>query len=79
MYIVYILKSTPCPSKTYVGFTKDLDKRLTAHNAKRSLFSRRYAPWDVECFIAFRDEEKARRFERYLKEGSGYAFLKKHF
>jgi len=30
-------------------------------------------------FIAFTDKEKALRFEKYLKSGSGRAFIKKHF
>jgi predicted GIY-YIG superfamily endonuclease len=79
MFIVYILKSQKDVLKNYVGFTKDLDKRLMAHNAGRSLFSKRYAPWNIECFITFKNEDRARAFERYLKKGSGHAFLKKHF
>ena len=78
MFIVYILKSQKDITKNYVGFTKDLGKRLLAHNAGRSLFSKRYAPWSAECFITFTNEVKARAFERYLKKGSGHAFLRKH-
>mgnify|MGYP001585940073 CR=1 FL=1 len=78
MFIVYILHSQKDPSKYYVGFTQYLHKRLEAHNSGKTLFSRRYSPWDIECFITFKDESKARKFERYLKKGSGHAFLKKH-
>ncbi|MBP9854849.1 MAG: GIY-YIG nuclease family protein [Candidatus Omnitrophica bacterium] len=79
MFIVYILQSNLYPSKHYVGFTKNLDQRLSAHNAKKSTFSRKYAPWHVKCYLVFNNEYKAREFERYLKKGSGHAFLKKHF
>ena len=77
MYIVYIIESLQDPAKHYVGFTQDLSKRLSAHNAKRSLFSKKYAPWEVVCQVSFKDETKARKFERYLKSGSGFAFLKR--
>ena len=33
MFYVYILKSLKDTNKSYVGFTKDLKKRLEAHNA----------------------------------------------
>jgi len=78
MFIVYIIKSTLNPNKHYAGFTKNLEKRLAAHNAGKSLFSQKYAPWSLECFITFQNEHKAKDFERYLKRGSGYAFFKKH-
>ncbi len=78
MFIVYILKSQKYHLKNYVGFTKDLNQRLAAHNSGQSVFSRKYAPWEVASFITFKEEKKARDFERYLKKGSGHAFLKKH-
>ncbi len=79
MFFVYIIKSQKNPSKHYVGLTRNLDKRLQAHNAGKSTFSRKYAPWVLECHIVFNDEIKARNFESYLKKGSGHAFLRKHF
>ena len=78
MYIVYIIKSLKDSSKHYVGFTRDLAKRLNAHNAKKSQFSKKYAPWEVVCHISFKDAVKAREFERYLKKGSGHSFLRRH-
>jgi predicted GIY-YIG superfamily endonuclease len=79
MYIVYVLISLKDADRHYVGLTEDLEKRLKAHNAKKSLFSKKYSPWGIETFITFKNEYKARKFEKYLKSGSGYAFLKKHF
>ena len=78
MNTVYIIESLKDSSKHYVGFTRDLVKRLKAHNAKKSQFSKKYAPWEVVCRVSFKDEIKARKFERYLKKGSGFAFLKRH-
>ncbi len=39
----------------------------------------RYRPWCVVVSIDFSTESAARRFERYLKSGSGRAFAKRHF
>jgi putative endonuclease len=36
-------------------------------------------PWYIEVAVAFRSEAKARRFERYLKTGSGREFSRRHF
>ena len=78
MFIVYILTSQQNPTKHYVGFTTDLNKRLQAHNAKKSTFSKKYAPWEIECYIVFKHEDRARDFEKYLKKGSGHAFFRKY-
>ena len=78
IFIIYIIQSILHPDKIYIGFTKDLSKRLQAHNAMKSLFSKRYAPWELVCHINLKDEKKAKEFEKYLKRGSEFAFLKKH-
>jgi hypothetical protein len=36
-------------------------------------------PWSIVVSLEFRAESTARRFERYLKSGSGRAFAKRHF
>jgi putative endonuclease len=77
MHIVYILKSRIDSSKTYVGITDNLEKRLKEHNAGLSYYSKRYAPWYVETHIVFSNKELAGSFEKYLKEGSGQAFMTK--
>ena len=78
MFYVYLIQSLRDVNKFYIGFTKDVKRRLEAHNARKSLFSRKFAPWELESCIEFKSEEKARRFERYLKSGSGHAFFRKH-
>jgi putative endonuclease len=77
MHIVYILKSRLNPSKTYTGITHDLEKRLKEHNEDKSYYTKRYAPWYVETYIVFNDKAMAEAFEKYLKEGSGQAFMTK--
>ncbi|MCK5014115.1 MAG: GIY-YIG nuclease family protein, partial [Candidatus Omnitrophica bacterium] len=65
-------------SKHYAGFAEDLIRRVEEHNNDESDgYSRRYAPWKVETYVSFRSKENALAFEKYLKAGSGHAFLKK--
>ena len=79
MHIVYILKSLKDPSRYYIGLTQNLRERVATHNADDSYYSKRYAPWDIETYISFKNEKLAVNFEKYLKNGSGHAFLKKRF
>ena len=78
MYIVYILKSLKDPTRSYIGITQNLQRRLEEHNLDKSGYAQRYAPWDVETYIVFSNGVLAEKFERYLKAGSGQVFLKKH-
>ncbi|MBL7157968.1 MAG: GIY-YIG nuclease family protein [Candidatus Omnitrophica bacterium] len=77
MYIVYILLSLKEPSKYYIGVTQDLEKRFKEHNNAKSGYANRHIPWQIETFITFKNKQLAQRFEKYLKQGSGNAFLKK--
>jgi len=62
---------------TYVGFTtKDIRARLDEHNQKMTKTTASHIPWKVEVVISFIERKKAEEFERYLKNGSGYAFAK---
>ncbi|MDD5505103.1 MAG: GIY-YIG nuclease family protein [Candidatus Omnitrophica bacterium] len=79
MHIVYILISKKYPDRIYIGFTKDISRRVDEHNADKSSYSRKYGPWELVTYITFSQKKKASEFERYLKSGSGFAFLKKRF
>ncbi|MDD4955354.1 MAG: hypothetical protein PHP17_04895 [Candidatus Omnitrophica bacterium] len=46
---------------------------------KQSAYSSLCAPWELEMYIVAKDKLLAENFERYLKHGSGNAFLKKRF
>ncbi|HMP76023.1 MAG TPA: GIY-YIG nuclease family protein [Kiritimatiellia bacterium] len=78
-HCVYTLVSERDPSKHYTGCTEDLDSRLKAHNAGEVTHTAKYRPWIVETCVAFRNREKARAFEKYLKSGSGREFARRHF
>ncbi|MBN1447403.1 MAG: GIY-YIG nuclease family protein [Bacteroidetes bacterium] len=78
-YYVYILSSIACQGRHYTGLTKNLGRRLRAHNAGQSPFTAKYRPWQIDTAIAFRSREHAAAFERYLKSHAGRAFASKHF
>ena len=77
MYHVYILISQKDKTKYYIGFTDNVEKRLKKHNAKETYYAKRYSPWQLQTCVSFKRKEKALSFEKYLKHGSGFAFLKK--
>ena len=77
--IVYILRSQADPRRHYVGITDDLRARLDWHNDGPCGYTTRYRPWSVVVSMEFPTEAAARRFEKYLKSGSGRAFASRHF
>jgi len=77
--IVYIVRSETDPKHHYVGITNDLASRLSWHNSGPCGHTVRYRPWSLVVSIEFSDAKAARRFERYLKSGSGRAFSRRHF
>jgi predicted GIY-YIG superfamily endonuclease len=76
---VYILQSLKAPSRFYVGLTDDPDRRLKEHNWGESRHTNRFRPWQSVVTFWFAEDKTARRFERYLKSGSGREFVKRHF
>jgi len=76
---VYVLKNGGRHPRFYVGLTSEVNARLDDHNAGRCSHTAKHRPWQIHVVIEFPDEERAGRFERYLKSGSGRAFAKRHF
>ena len=77
MYYVYLLRSLKNPSRTYIGYTTDLNQRLETHNSGNSIHTAKSRPWELVTCICFVDKTKAADFEKYLKSQSGRAFLHK--
>ncbi|MCC7373634.1 MAG: GIY-YIG nuclease family protein [Verrucomicrobiales bacterium] len=75
---VYILESESTPGLIYTGQTSDLRRRLVEHNAGKVVHTSKFVPWRIRSATAFRVKQRALAFERYLKSGSGRAFLKRH-
>jgi predicted GIY-YIG superfamily endonuclease len=75
---VYVIRSE-ATGRTYIGLTSDFERRLAAHNAGHNMSTARYRPWRRVTVTEFQTEARAIRFERYLKSGSGRAFVGAHF
>ncbi|MFN3667470.1 MAG: GIY-YIG nuclease family protein [Sediminibacterium sp.] len=75
MQYVYILLCNN--GHTYVGCTKDLRARINQHNEGSVTSTKSYLPVKLLFYCAFPDKIKAFNFEKYLKSGSGRAFMNK--
>jgi putative endonuclease len=75
MYYVYLLKLND--GSIYTGSTPDLKKRIKEHNNGKCESTKNFRPVELVWFCAFRTRLQARRFEDYLKSGSGQAFRNK--
>lgn len=79
-YFVYILRSLKDDS-LYKGSTNSLDKRIIEHDYQKSSYTKSKHPYKLIWHCVFTGnncQEKAIKFEKYLKSGSGRAFIKKH-
>ncbi len=77
MYYVYILRSKKYNNRIYKGFTTNLKKRIFYHNSGKVGSTRNIKPLKIIFYAVFEDKLKAVGFEKYLKSGSGIAFMKK--
>jgi putative endonuclease len=75
-FYVYIIQSEVDRS-IYIGMTKNLTHRIYEHNNGFSRFTKSKAPWKLIWYCAFDNEKNAILFEKYLKTGSGRAFIRK--
>ena len=79
MYFVYIIVSVRRPDRYYVGLTENVRKRLGQHNVGIVHSTAPFRPWRLRTAVCFSSKTRATDFERYLKTGSGIAFLRKRF
>lgn len=76
MYYVYILECAD--GGPYTGCTSDLRERMERyHNGQVPATANRRS-LELHAYFAFKNKYVAFNFEKYLKSGSGRAFLKKH-
>ncbi|MBU0598509.1 GIY-YIG nuclease family protein [Patescibacteria group bacterium] len=75
-YTVYLLEDQ-IDKSWYIGYTKNLEKRIENHKLKRVISTKRKKELGViycECYINKKD---ALGREKFLKSGAGRKFLKK--
>lgn len=76
MFYVYSLK---CKDGFYIGCTDDINSRIKRHKQGHVPATVNRLPIELEFYLAIENRHKAFNFEKYLKSGSGQAFLKRHF
>ncbi len=75
-YYVYVLRSLSY-NRNYVGFTKNIVKRLQQHNSGKTISTKPYLPWKILFFEEFETKEEAINREKFLKTGKGREYIKK--
>lgn len=78
MYYTYVLFNK-LANRYYIGFTPDLRKRLSKHLSGKVLSTKSNQNYNLVSFVGFKNRSDALDFEKYLKTGSGVAFMNKHF
>lgn len=76
MYYVYLLLLSN--KFIYTGSTPHLKRRVREHINGLCESTKNYRPIKLIWFSVFTNRLKARRFENYLKSGSGQVFRNKH-
>ena len=75
MFFVYALWSEVY-DKFYVGMTTNPDKRLKAHNAGKSTYTKKFRPWKRFYLEEVVTKVEALKKEKYYKSGWGRKKLK---
>ena len=77
MFFVYILRCSN--GRPYIGCTQNIKERLARHRNGRAPTTSRILPVKLISCIIFSNKYVAYNFEKYLKSGSGRAFIERHF
>jgi len=78
MFYVYVLQSLR-DGRTYIGFTDNVERRLSEHNAGRSIATKHRRPFKLLFTEKFDCAPDAKRRERWWKSGAGRRSLKEYF
>jgi putative endonuclease len=74
-FFVYLLESE-IDKSWYIGYTSNLEKRITEHNDGQSYFTKRKMPWKIIYYEVSFNKFDAIAREKYLKTGMGRRYLK---
>jgi putative endonuclease len=77
MYQTYILENPK--GKLYIGYTKDLNYRVTQHNIGAAKYTKSKGPWQIVYQKSFATKQEASEFERYLKSLKSPEYIRKNF
>ena len=74
-FFVYMLKSIEKEPVTYVGYTNDLKKSVTTHNAGKGAKFTRGRKWKLIYKESFKSKSKAISREYYIKKNKTFRKL----
>ncbi|MCL5798330.1 MAG: GIY-YIG nuclease family protein [Patescibacteria group bacterium] len=75
-WYVYILRCKD--ERFYIGCTDNLKDRIERHQKGQVPATKDCLPIKLISYFAFSNKYTAFNFEKYLKSGSGRAFIKQH-
>lgn len=78
MYYVYILQSLK-DSRTYIGFCRNINKRIKEHNAGKVKATKNRRPLKIIYLEKASNIEEAKKREKYWKSGAGRRKLRRFF
>ncbi|MBP6430519.1 MAG: GIY-YIG nuclease family protein [Ferruginibacter sp.] len=76
MHYVYILELSN--GDYYKGCTNNIEERLKRHQNGQVDSTKNYLPLKLVTYTVFWNQQKAYAYEKYLKSGSGRAFMNRH-
>jgi putative endonuclease len=76
MYYVYVIRSEE--SRHYIGYTKDIEKRIAQHNSKSYKgWTKRFHNWELIYSESYETRLEAIKREREIKKMRGGSSFKK--
>jgi len=66
---VYVIHSAE--GLSYVGMSRDIEKRLAQHNAGNSKYTRRGSEWKITYHELYDTSDQAHTREKYFKNNAG--------
>ena len=74
MYIVYILYSSSL-DKYYVGYTNDIERRLSEHNRKKGKYTDGGIPWHLVHQEEYGSKSEAMNREKTIKSKKSRQYI----
>ncbi len=74
MFTLYILYSEKL-DRFYVGYTNDLDRRMSEHNRPKKKFTDKGIPWKVVYTETYSSRKEARSREMFIKRMKSRNFI----
>ena len=74
MFTLYILYSKSIDIY-YVGYTNNIDRRLSEHNRKKGKFTDKGIPWELVYSENFENKKQAMEREKLIKNKKSRSFI----